>query len=186
MTSELLVSLGLKISISWYIHEGHPKDGSIHTVHLGNKMHRCHGGQATIGTSYPEPFFSIHLEVMNSQNDKTNIPWWFQPSWYKSSQQIIIHRPRFPWNQGSHFPSKQLPFGVRDPCEVAIFWPESSTGTDYLYIPAICWDDFCSLLSGGPTFGWEMIPSCSPEVPENGMFRIYRMLASHHQGNDIF
>ena len=36
---------------------------------------------------------------------------------------MIFHRPRFPWNKGSHFPSKTLPFGVRDPCEVAIIWP---------------------------------------------------------------
>ena len=24
---------------------------------------------------------------------------------------IIYHQPRFPWNKGSHFPSKRLPFG---------------------------------------------------------------------------
>ena len=31
----------------------------------------------------------------------------------QSGQIIIFHQPRFPWNKGSHFPSKTLPFGVR-------------------------------------------------------------------------
>ena len=35
---------------------------------------------------------------------------------------IIFHPPRFPWNEGSHFPSKPLPFQVRS-CD--IIWSES-------------------------------------------------------------
>ena len=27
----------------------------------------------------------------------------------------VFHQPRFPWNKGSHFPSKKLPFGVKTP-----------------------------------------------------------------------
>ena len=41
-----------------------------------------------------------------------------------SGQIIIFHQPRFPWNKGSHFPSKTLPFGENRSCEVAIIWPD--------------------------------------------------------------
>ncbi len=40
-----------------------------------------------------------------------------------SGQIIIFHQPRFPWNM-DNFPYYSLPFGVREPCEVAIIWPD--------------------------------------------------------------
>ena len=49
-------------------------------------------------------------------------------SYVISGQIIIFHEPRFPWNKGSHFPSKTLPFGGNRSCEVAIIWP------DHIYI----------------------------------------------------
>ncbi len=39
----------------------------------------------------------------------------------KSSQIIIFHQPRFPWNKGISL--TKPPFGVRS-CEVAIIWPD--------------------------------------------------------------
>ena len=44
---------------------------------------------------------------------------------HESGQIIIFHQPRFPWNKGISL-TKPPPFGVRDPCEVAIIWPDES------------------------------------------------------------
>ncbi len=43
------------------------------------------------------------------QNDNKKIPKKMMTSFW--SNEIIFHRTRFPWNKGSHFPSKTLPFG---------------------------------------------------------------------------
>ena len=58
---------------------------------------------------------------------------------------------RFPWNKGSHFPSKTLPFGVRS-CEVAIIWPETMKPMegmgrgfwhDFVVFGPFCWQKKC-------------------------------------------
>ena len=49
---------------------------------------------------------------------------------YLSGQIIIFHQPRFPWNKGSHFPSKTLPLGGNRSCEVAMKF-DQIYGTTY-------------------------------------------------------
>ncbi len=77
---------------------------------------------------------TYHISIPNKQElqpSPLGMVWFIQSqkvvhpssSAHDSGQIIIIHQPLFPWNKGSHFSSKTLPFGAQVVFSVAIIWP---------------------------------------------------------------
>ncbi len=53
---------------------------------------------------------------LNHPSQKYESNWITSPNRGENSKNVWNHQPRFPWNKGSHFPSKTLPFGGNRSC----------------------------------------------------------------------